>query len=139
MDFSAVKVRLKGQAILQFVLLLCLTSQVSNGQQFRPQLVNQASIHRPTILQGAGTRGPISVTEIQWESQKVLPPVLKNPKLIPVDLRNKPPKVHLNYYPDTTINTPRSIRDYFTTTTKPFYPYYPVESRPNTVDLVKPR
>ena len=47
--------------------------------------------------------------EIQWDSQKVLqkvlPPVKRNPSLIPPDLRNKPPKVHVNYYPDTTTST----------------------------------
>ena len=62
--------------------------------------------------------------EIQWDSQKVqkvlqkvLPPVKRNPALIPLDLRNKPPKVHVNYYPDTTTSTeaiPTPTRLYYT-------------------------
>ena len=71
-------------------------------------------------LHGVGSR-PV---EIQWDSQKVqkvlqkvLPPVKRNPALIPLDLRNKPPKVHVNYYPDTTTSTeaiPTPTRLYYT-------------------------
>ena len=68
-------------------------------------------------LSGVGNR-PV---EIQWDSQKVLqkvlPPVKRNPALIPPDLRNKPPKVHVNYYPDTTTSTeaiPTPTRLYYT-------------------------
>ena len=107
-------------------------------------------------LSGVGSR-PV---EILWDSQKVLqnqkvlPPVKRNPSLIPPDLRNKPPKVHVNYYPDTT--TTRSTTQAIITTTprqsyyitppprktKPYLPkfpeYFPTKSRPNTVDFARP-
>ena len=76
-------------------------------------------------MRGDGLSGVGSYpSEIQWDSQKVqkvlqivLPPVKRNPALIPPDLRNKPPKVHVNYYPDTTTSTeaiPTPTRIYYT-------------------------
>ena len=120
--FQSVKVRWKCHHLL--ALLALLGSFIVDGQQKFPK----------TVLYGAGTRGPLS--EINWESQKVLPPILKNPTLIPPDLRNKPPKVHVNYYP-----TEASTKRHLTTTPSRFY--YPnlqnfYQARPNTVDFAKP-
>ena len=79
--------------LLKCQLLLILTSSTSLGQivgqaepqqKFRPRLINRNLGRVP----------------------QVLPPVSKNPLLIPNDLRNKPPSVHVNFFPDPTTTEP---------------------------------
>lgn len=77
--------------LLKCQLLLILTSSTSLGQivgqqKFRPRLTNGGNL---------GQRVP-----------QVLPPVSKNPLLLPNDLRNKPPSVHVNFFPDPTTTEP---------------------------------
>ena len=78
--------------------------------------------------------------DLDWDSKKVqvLPPVTKNPTfsaaIIPKVLRNKPPSVHVNYYPEkSTTPKPR-----YSTPPRNYFPddvYASAESRPNTVDF----
>ena len=124
--------------------IVTLATLLAQGQALRSNLVNspQQSVRK---LSGVGLRAG----EIDWESQKiVLPPVSRNPNLnIPPDLRNKPPSVHVNFYPDITTTRPPlttkptiNRRFYQVTTRRPYYPtpsstYFDSEPRPNSIDL----
>ena len=79
--------------LLKCQLLLILTSSTSLGQivgqqqqKFRPRLTNGGNLGQRVL--------------------QVLPPVSKNPLLLPNDLRNKPPSVHVNFFPDPTTTEP---------------------------------
>ena len=65
-------------------------ASLQNQQKFRPRLINRK----------IGRVG------------QVLPPVSQNPQLVPNELRNKPPSVHVNFFPEIT------------TTEKNYYPNY---------------
>ena len=80
--------------LLKCQLLLILTSSTSLGQNV---IVGQQQKFRPRLPNG--NLG-------QQRVPQVLPPVSKNPLLLPNDLRNKPPSVHVNFFPDPTTTQP---------------------------------